>query len=348
MNPSAQILLELDARFVFRVDASPKIGVGHVMRCVAVAEILDQLGFSMTFIGITSNIDWLERKIDAIPRANRVTSEKEFIIRTGRDILILDSYDIKPNSAFVRNANWLSRIAIVDNSTPNYLADIYIHPGPNFGWKLPLRNSESPILQGTKYIPVRKTISELNYEYPSSLGKTVVIVVAGGTDPTNFIEEIIPLLSSFNEDFEARIFTSNEKLSITDSRFIKHCPGTNLEASLVDSNIVLTTGGTTSWEIASLGIPMGIAEAVENQKPNYLFFTENNLAIGIGSNSDSLKKWNFDKGKLKQLLTTRKFHSQMIQNQLALQIRNGSMNIASDMIDELVSILRKKNHESEY
>lgn len=347
MNPSAQILLELDARFVFRVDASPEIGVGHVMRCVAVAEILDELGFPTIFIGTTSSIDWLERKIDAIPGASRVTSEKALTIRTGKDILFLDSYDIKPNSEFIRNAKWFSKVAFVDNSTPNYLADIYIHPGPNFGWRLPLGISESSILQGTKYIPIRKTISELNYEYPSTLGKNIVTVVAGGTDPTNFIDEIIPLLSSLNEDFDARIFTSNENLLITDSRFSRLSPRTNLEASLVDSNLVLTTGGTTSWEVASLGIPMGIAEAVENQKPNYLFFTENNLAIGIGSYSNTLKRWEFNRDKVIDLFSSKRNHSEMIQNQLALQIRKGSINIASDLINELVRILRKKNYEVE-
>lgn len=317
------------------------------MRCVAVAEVLDEMGFSTTFVGATSHIGWLENKIDAIPKAARVSSEREFTIRKGKDILLLDSYDINPNSEFISDSSWFARIVFVDNSTPTYLADIYIHPGPNFGWRLPLEASEACVLQGTDYIPIRKAISELDYQYPSSLRKNVVTVVAGGTDPTNFIKEIIPVLSALREDFEARIFTSSNNLSLTDSRFIKHSPNTNLETSLVESNIVITTGGTTAWEIASLGIPMGVAEAVENQKPNYLYFTENNLAIGVGSYSNNLKRWIFDSEKLKELLATRNLHPRMIQNQLALQIRKGSENIASDLIKELVYIHRRKYHEAE-
>jgi len=310
---------------------------------VAIAELLDQLGFSTYFVGVTGNIGWLEKKIAAIPKANRVTLEQEFNIRNGKDILILDSYEINPSSEFIRSASWLSKMAIVDNSTPTYLVDIYIHPGPNFGWRPPVEKSNSPILQGVKYIPIRKTISELNYTYPSSVLKNVVTVVAGGTDPTNFVDEITQELSLLEVEFEARVFTSNENLSIPDARFSIHSPQTNIESSLIDSNIVITTGGTTSWEIASLGIPMGIAQAVQNQKPNYSYFTEHNLAIGIGTYSTGEKRWEFHKEKISELLTSKKNHPQMIQNQLALQISKGSENIVSDSLDELVSILRKKN-----
>lgn len=347
MNLSQQILLEQDARFVFRTDASPTIGVGHVMRCVALAEVLDQLGFSTIFVGTTSQIGWLEKRIDAIPGADRVSSEREFIIQKGRDVLLLDSYGINPNSEFICNDNWIAKAAFVDNSTPAYLADIYIHPGPNFGWKVPLGASESNILLGTDYIPIRKSISELQYKYPASSPKNVVTVIAGGTDPTNFIEEIIPVLSALHLDFEVHIFTSSKSLSLPDSRFIKHSPNINLETSLVKSNIVITTGGTTSWEIASLGIPMGIALAVENQRPNYVFFTENNLAIGIGSYSDKLKRWKFDGVKMEELISTRKSHMQMIQNQLAMKIRKGSENIAFDLIEQIADIFRKKYYELE-
>lgn len=347
MNLSQEILLEQDVRFVLRTDASPTIGVGHVMRCVAVAEVLDQLGFSTIFVGTTSKISWLEKRIDAISGADRVSSEREFNIRKGRDVLLLDSYGINPNSEFICNTNWIAKVAFVDNSTPPYLADIYIHPGPNFGWQPPLEDSGACVLQGTNYIPIRKSISELQYEYPASSPRNVVTVVAGGTDPTNFTEEIIPVLSALQIDFEAHIFTSSDGLTFTDSRIIKHSPNTNLENSLIESNLVITTGGTTSWEIASLGIPMGIAEAVENQKPNYLFFTENNLAIGIGSYSNNLKRWKFDSFKVEELISTRKLHLQMIQNQLALKIRKGSENIAFDLIEELACIFRKKYHEVE-
>lgn len=318
-----------------------------MMRCVALAEVLDQLGFSTIFVGTTSQIGWLEKRIDAIPGADRVSSEREFIIQKGRDVLLLDSYGINPNSEFICNDNWIAKAAFVDNSTPAYLADIYIHPGPNFGWKVPLGASESYVLLGTDYIPIRKSISELQYKYPASSPKNVVTVIAGGTDPTNFIEEIIPVLSALQVDFEAHIFTSSESLSLPDSRFIKHSPNTNLETSLVNSNIVITTGGTTSWEIASLGIPMGIGEAVENQRPNYLFFTENKLAIGIGSYSDNLKSWKFDGFKVEELISTRKSHMQMIQNQLAIQIRNGSKNIAFELIEQIACIFRKKYNEVE-
>lgn len=335
MKPSKQILLELDARFVFRVDASPAIGVGHVMRCVAIAESVADLGFETVFVGTTSQIGWVEDQIDSVSGVTRATSELDFTISEGRDVLIIDSYEIEPESKFINDTRWLAKAAIVDSSTPDYIVDIYIHPGPNFGWKLPEAAADAKVLIGTQYVPIRKSISELKRQQFKSGNQRVITIVAGGTDPTNFIEEFVPLLESTTIDFDGRIFTSNKKLIMKDSRFSQHLPDSNLEASFLESDIVFTTGGTTAWEVASLGIPMGIAQAVENQYQNYKYFSENNLAIGIGSYSKLAQEWNFNRESIFSLILSEKANLEMVENQLSLSISHGSQRIISDLIRQI-------------
>jgi spore coat polysaccharide biosynthesis predicted glycosyltransferase SpsG len=335
VKPSKQILLELDARFVFRVDASPAIGVGHVMRCVAIAESVADLGFETVFVGTTSEIGWVEDQIDSVSGVTRATSELDFTISEGRDVLIIDSYEIEPESMFINDTRWLAKAAIVDSSTPDYIVDIYIHPGPNFGWNLPNAAADAKVLIGTQYIPIRKSISELKRPQFVSGNQRVITIVAGGTDPTNFIEEFVPLLESTTIDFDGRIFTSTNKLIVKDSRFSQRRPDSNLEASFLESDIVFTTGGTTAWEVASLGIPMGIAQAVENQYQNYKYFSENNLAVGIGSYSKLAQEWNFNLESIFSLISSEKANLEMVENQLSLSISHGSQRIVSDLIRQI-------------
>jgi spore coat polysaccharide biosynthesis predicted glycosyltransferase SpsG len=336
MKPSEQILLESGARFVFRMDASPAIGVGHAIRCVAIAEEVESLGFSSIFVGETSSIGWLEELIDSIPRTTRIKSEELFEIENDCDILVLDSYHLEPNSYFIEKLPWKATVAIVDNSTPSYLVDIYIHPGENFGWQMPKIQWRSTLLEGLSYVPIRKSITSIQHEVRENAEIKIMTIVGGGTDPTKFIENITPVLEDLQIDFEARIFTSNRKISSSDSRIKILSPEDKIELHFSESDIVLTTAGTSAWEVASMGIPMGIAQAVENQNPNYKFFTSKGLALGIGLYENC--RWSFSIENLKMLLTSTDKLKSIAREQNSVSLKDGSSRIVHDLADAVVHI----------
>jgi len=313
------------------------------MRSAALAETFSELGFETVFVGETSQISWLEKRIDAITGASRVSSESNFQSRNKRDILVIDSYEVDPKSEFLNSESWISTAAFVDASTPKYIVDTYIHPGPNYGWKLPSDAKGALVLSGVEYIPIRKSIENLNLRRERNFGKRVITVVAGGTDPTKFISAIIPNLASIKMEYEVRVFTSQKELGILDSRFSMYSSHNELEDSLHDSDVVITTGGTTAWEICSLGIPMGIARAVDNQEQNFDYFTTNNLAIGVGTYSLPLKEWNFEMENMHTLVTSLNANKKLVENQLLLPIRGGSKRIASELIQSIVHKLDREN-----
>jgi spore coat polysaccharide biosynthesis predicted glycosyltransferase SpsG len=316
------------------MDATPGIGVGHAIRCLALAEELESLGFDSIFVGETSSIDWLEGQIDAIPRTTRLASEDLFEIQDSGDILIIDSYQVDPNSKFITSLPWRFTSAIVDSSTPNYLVDIYIHPGKRDGWQLPQSNKDKTVLEGISYVPIRKAIRSINHSVRSNINKKVLTVVGGGTDPTKFIESIIPILQSLNQEFEARIFTSNRTTSSPDSRIKIFSPDDKIEHHFLESDIVLTTAGTSAWEVASMGIPMGIARAVENQKPNYDFFTSYGLALGVGQYNG--QEWNFSIENITSLLTVDTVLKSISREQNSISLKSGTARIVQDLIDEII------------
>jgi len=327
MSPEGPMLLQSDARFVFRVDASPAMGVGHVMRCAAIAEHLQEMGFRSVFVGETSSISWLERHIDSIADVERVKSEADFETSPDVDILVIDSYQIDPNSVFLRGLPWRLTVALVDNVTPDYRTDLYIHPGPNFGWKLPLKSDSSVVLEGLSFIPIRRSITSIKRKKEKKGNKKIITIVGGGTDPTKFIENFIPVLDSINEDFEARVFTSLTHLSSKNKKITFCLPDVSIEKSLSESDTVVTTAGTSAWETASIGIPMGIARAVENQNANYEFFTSEGLALGIGSFKDG--RWEFSRENLLTLLSSDKVRESITRKQALIIEKNGVANIVA-------------------
>jgi spore coat polysaccharide biosynthesis predicted glycosyltransferase SpsG len=317
------------------MDATPGIGVGHAIRCLALAEELGSLGFESIFVGETSSIHWLEDQIDAIPRTVRLASENLFEINDARDILVIDSYYLDPNSKFIHRLPWRATSAIVDSSTPNYLVDVYIHPGERGSWQPPPGNRNQTLLEGISYVPIRKAIRLIHHSVRLNGEKKVLTVVGGGTDPTNFIESIIPVLQRLSLEYEARIFTPNRAITSADKRIKIFSPDDKIEQHFSKSDIVLTTAGTSAWEVASMGIPMGIAQAVENQKPNYEFFTTKGLALGIGQYANT--EWHFSKENLLLLLTSDPVLQSIARVQNSVSLKLGSARVVNDLIDAIFS-----------
>lgn len=335
MSPDSAMLLQSDARFVFRVDASPAMGVGHAMRCAAIAEHLQEVGFKSVFVGETSSISWLERHIDSIAGVERVKSEAHFETNSDSDILVIDSYQIDPNSAFLSDLPWRLSVALVDNATPEYCTDLYIHPGPNFGWKLPLKSGSSFVLEGLKFVPIRRSMASIKRNVRQDGDKRIITIVGGGTDPTKFIENFIPVLESLNQDFEARVFTSLTHLDSKNKKITFCLPEEGIEKSLSESDTVITTAGISAWETASIGMPMGIARAVENQIANYEYFTSEGLALGIGVFKDG--RWNFSREKLFTLLSSDKVRESISHKQLSIIDKSGVKNIVAGILKVIIA-----------
>ena len=319
------------------MDASPKIGVGHALRCVAIAEKLQESGFQSVFVGNTASIEWVDILINSIPEVQRFNFEDEFIIQEHYDILVIDSYSLASNSPFINSLPWKMTAAIVDESSPDYLVDVYIHPGPNYGWKLPKNAKPVNVLQGIDYVPIRKSITSIQPREEISSSNNVATIVGGGTDPNRFVESLIPEIEQITNDFEVRVFTSRQNLTSKNSNIHFYAPSSGVEKSFSESNLVISTAGTTVWEVASIGIPLGIAKAVENQRTNFEYFTSSGFAIEVGQFNGS--RWKFEKEKLELLFDSPNYRKKISDKQKSLIGKNGLENLCHGLLNAAVTKL---------
>jgi spore coat polysaccharide biosynthesis predicted glycosyltransferase SpsG len=303
-------------RYVFRADATHKIGAGHVMRLIAIAEEVISRGLNAVFIGNTCEVDWVGDRIAKLGFSKIFDSESKFSPNCTDDVLVFDSYEIDPLADFISLKHWLAVILIADDLTPLYRATLVIHPGLDSSW---LYKSKLPLLAGPKYIPIRRSLRDEFFARDSTDHSTRIIVLSGGTDPFGLTGALERVLLEIDASFKVTFLTSSEHHKIEDERFEYLAFGDEFEDYMYSSDLVLSTASTSSFEALALQRPLGLVCAVSNQEYNYNFLTNSGFAIGVGRRTDS-QGWMLNKEQILKLIESK-------------ELRNRLSALAKDLID---------------
>jgi UDP-2,4-diacetamido-2,4,6-trideoxy-beta-L-altropyranose hydrolase len=297
-------------RVIFRVDASNKIGAGHVMRVAVLAEELQKRGINCFFVGSLGNISWLVQYFSTIGIIF-IDIESEFINQDfSQDILVIDSYEMLIHEPFISPDKWKKVVVIIDKCTPKYSANLYIHMGIN-GEDITLDCDK--FFWGPKYVPIRNTIKKRSAPSIKKVLDTIIIV-GGGTDISNFSLAIAPVLRNL-DGFKKALFVSdkNKEIEIIDKRFRTIKFNSNLDRLLNHSDLVFTTASTISLEMIAREIPIGVACAVENQYPTYKELSKRNLALAIGEKAPN-KQWVIDASQVRKLIDDKTIRNELTSN----------------------------------
>lgn len=313
-------------RLVFRVDASPKIGTGHVMRCSAIIEEAIERGISCIVVGQLGGLRWLEERLKLVG-ALHYEREIDFQIDKDEDILVIDSYELAVTHEFVQPKNWKKIVSISDNFTPNYLASLVIHPGID---EYHNKVEGSRVLTGPKFIPFRKSIKKSSQVKNSFVRK--IVIFAGGIDNFGFALNLAGHLKGL-KDFTQAVFFSSSKLEINslDSRFVVHDFGPSLDVELENCDLVFTTASTSSLEIIAREIPLGICYSVDNQIPYFDALIKENVAFSIGKLNPA-KNWELNGEDIKRLVTDSNLRNQLSANSRGFLDLLGSQRLVNEIL----------------
>lgn len=281
-------------RFVIRADAYRISGAGHVMRCSVIAEELIDRGYEVYFVGNLDEIPWVRDYISNLGFKEIFKPEEKFISNQITDTLILDSYEIDVRDPFIQSKKWNRILVLVDDTTPPYIGDLYIHAGPETSWTKPESQSTSLFLFGLEYLLIRKSLRNLKKRYITNKYQEMqILITSGGSDPFRFAENLVNVISKSTSQFHAHILAPNFELPHKDSRFEFIQLGKQYENVLNNIDLVFTTAGTSSWEYHFLGIPVALAKAVQNQECNYQFQIREGFSWDLG-NRNLQGTWKFN------------------------------------------------------
>ena len=318
-------------RLVILANASLSIGTGHVMRSLSVAEEFVTKGWEVDFAGTINGVPWLSEYIQELVDIGACKISTKLEIDNKRDVLLIDSYEISEKDPFIAKSLWRNVVAIVEDFTPSFLADIYIHPGPSCNWEPPANYFDFQYFMGTEFISVRKSIRELDAVAHSEIGTSPrLVIVGGGTDPHKFAPALVNFLSETNLDFHASVFSSEIDTFSNDSRFNFFQLGSDMERSIKTADVIFCTSGTMSWEMLSAGLALGIALATDNQELNFNYQVTSHLALNIGERGKH-GEWNFNEVNIANLLADGDLRDKLRKN-----AKNAHIGFGSKLIFELV------------
>ena len=311
-------------RIVIRTDATNEIGTGHVYRQLYLASRI--MEHEVIFLMDNSK----SLGIEIVKKNNYpiVTFEGECFEKISElkpDIVVNDILDTTLDYMEYFKEKNIYTINFEDLGEGAKIADIVFNA--LYDYKIPLKN----IKMGYEYYVLRDEFKEFNKkEIKEKVEK--ILITFGGTDPNNYTEKILNLLSCYNESIYIDVILGlgyKEKEYIKnkykDSRNIRVVDSvTNISDYMYDSDIVITSGGRTMYEVASLGIPCMVLCQNEREL-THLFGNAGNgfLNLGLGKYlNDGIIKNN-----LIELINNHSMRVEMNERMCSIILENGFENI---------------------
>lgn len=236
--------------------------------------------------------------------------EQDFISNPQTDILILDTYTVPANSEFINKLNWLLVVVIHDLNTPEYIADLIIHPGVSENVVV---KKNAKLLSGPEYVLLRKSIKRLRVESKSS--NLVITVVGGGVDISGFASEMSKHLKLIPGAFKVNFFSDDAPSIESDLRFQTFEFSEKLDEIGNQSDLVFCTSSSTSLEFIARGCAVGIVCGSFNQQQYYEILPKLGVAKAIGVYQDD--KWALDLKVIQNLISSRSLRKNYQKNLLS-------------------------------
>ncbi|GGQ74793.1 PseG/SpsG family protein [Couchioplanes azureus] len=285
-------------RVGIRCDAGPRTGVGHLVRCVALAEELTARGAEVHFLGDLGGLAWAETQLTTrgLPRHPPPPTATALLAVTGRlglDALVVDSYRLPPAHSAAVRATGRPVLAVVDGELRGQHADVYVDQNLDAELTAPALPRGATRLAGLEYALLRRGVRQLRPASPRRPDATRtprVVAFFGGTDAFRAAPVIGRLLVRTGAAFEAAVVAADaglrgELLALTPGpgqRIDVIAPTDRLPELLAGADLAVSASGTATWELLCLGVPAAVVRVVDNQIHGYERTVARGFASGLG------------------------------------------------------------------
>ena len=293
-----------------RADASERIGTGHVMRCLALAQEFQRTAGRVLFVQAetTSAIERRLRaegfeiaSLDAKPGS---PEDARVAVRLARERdanwIVADGYHFGAEYQRHLKGNDLGLLLIDDyGHAEHYWADYVLNQNLSAD-PIRYKNREpyTRLLLGTKYVLLRQEFERWrNWEREIPTVARKVLVTLGGADPDNATSKIVEaLLRIRDEQLECVVVIGGsnphlEKLKAA----IRHLPSairlvvdaTDMPGLMAWADVAIAAGGTTSWELAFMGLPSIVIVLAGNQAEIAASLERESVSVNLGASKNN-------------------------------------------------------------
>jgi UDP-2,4-diacetamido-2,4,6-trideoxy-beta-L-altropyranose hydrolase len=294
---------------IIRADASTKIGTGHIMRCMALAQAWQSQGSDAAFISHCES-DSLRHRIESAgigfrpleqphPHPSDLQTTLQLLERLAshqpeRLWLVLDGYHFGPAyQQEVRAAGY--RLLTVDDMAhlPYYHADVVLNQNITAEQLAYPCGPETLLLLGARYALLRPEFlkwQDCHWEIPEVARK--VLVTLGGSDPDNVTLKVIRGLREAKvEGLETKVVVGPQNPHLLElQRAVRDCPAPihlmhssqDMAGLMAWADVAISGAGSTCWELAYMGLPAVLLVLAENQRSGAEGLHQAGAAVNLG------------------------------------------------------------------
>jgi len=292
--------------FYIRADANNEIATGHVMRCMSIADEMEQSNIKVCFLTADHNADVLIKKrgfevkcLDSVWNnlENEISEGKLITLLKNTDDLegiIVDTYYV--TESYLQILHDICKTIYIDDifSLKRYPVDILINYniyGEDLDYKsrcLP----DTEILLGTKYVPLRKEFKNIDKKIREKV--KAVFVSTGGTDNYNIAGNLLceifekkdSELSKLNFHVISGAMNKNLPYLLEMEKKYKNIivyqNVSNISEIMLKCDIAVSACGSTMYELCACGLPIVTYSFADNQIPGIRKFAEKGVAFNCG------------------------------------------------------------------
>ncbi|MDB4492508.1 UDP-2,4-diacetamido-2,4,6-trideoxy-beta-L-altropyranose hydrolase [Akkermansiaceae bacterium] len=303
MSTSAKIVGQ--PLLLFRADAGPSIGMGHVMRCLGLAQRWQDRGGRAAMVmaqsnksvedrlhgeGVTTHVLGVEAATISDATATARTARE-----TGASWIVADGYNFE--------RNWLTEVAAsgiplalwADYVQSSYLpVSLLLNQNPHVSTADYAKSAAgATLLLGLRYSVLRREFLQysrvLRRKRVQGVGR--LLVTLGGSDPVNATRKVLLALSIMGKSAPPTtvvIGANNPRLDelrelASGRKEVELLYAVNDMPALMDTcDLAISGGGTTLWELAYMGVPSLAIVLAENQVPLVAALSHSEAGIDLG------------------------------------------------------------------
>jgi UDP-2,4-diacetamido-2,4,6-trideoxy-beta-L-altropyranose hydrolase len=260
---------------MIRADASRELGTGHVMRCLTLAERLRQKTANVVFACVSQPGDMVE----LIRAAGFEVVDARWSPPRNVDWLVIDHYGL--DRAYASDMREVAcRIFVIDDlaNRPHdcdLLLDQNLYEDMHARYQT-LVPAHALTLHGPQYALLRSEFVEARQKIRRQQAVRRILVFFGGSDPTNetlktmralrhveldaadiHVDVLIGVTNVQREEVKAFALSMRRTTVIEQTK--------QISALMLDADLAIGGGGTTSWERCCLGLPAIVVAVADNQ-----------------------------------------------------------------------------------
>jgi len=258
-------------KLVIRTEASNTIGLGHFMRCFALAEAAREQGVDVTFIvnadaPVTERAEAIGARVVAAPPLGADAEVMDAEV-CADDWVIVDTYAAEAD--YLTHLSARTKLAVIDDLDvlDRFDCRVLINPTPAAPEESYAAKSRANLLLGPDYALVRG-----EFRVPVATGD-VITLTFGGSDPTGLTGAVAERLHAALPDVTIRAIAGPANRHIPalqalaqrlDRLDLVVSPPSMTDA-LAGSALVVTAAGGSINELAALGVPALALVVYDNQ-----------------------------------------------------------------------------------